>query len=718
MHSNKPPAHVCQKPVSLSNQKPVSLSNPKPVSLSTLKGIGPAMANKLNAIGISSAMDLLFHLPLRYQDRTKVQAIGSIRSGYSAVVEGEIRACDIVFGKRRSLLCKIQDGTGVMTLRFFHFSAAQKKGLVVGQMIRCFGEASLVRGGIELIHPEYQLILPNQPLPTAEYLTAVYPSTDGISQVRWRNYIKAAFEVLDETSIPNLLTSKHLALLDNKSFTDLYSTLKLLHFPPPTIDLALFSEGMHPLQRRLSFEELVAQRISHLILRKNSLQESAIAVSEDSRLEQQFLNQLPFNLTAAQEKVLTEIKGDITRPCPMLRLLQGDVGSGKTIVAALAALQFIQQGQQVVLMAPTEILAEQHLYTFQEWFSELSISVNLLVSKLPAAEKRQRLADIASGATQLVIGTHALIQDKVAYQDLGFIIIDEQHRFGVDQRRALKNKRNDLHSVHQLVMTATPIPRTLAMTFYADLDYSVIDELPPGRTPIETVALSNDKRLDVIERVSNACQQGRQVYWICTLIEDSETLQCQAAETTASELAALLPNVNVGLVHGRLKSPEKQTVMSHFNSGDIQLLVATTVVEVGVNVPNASLMIIENPERLGLSQLHQLRGRVGRGSIKSHCVLMYQKPLSKNGKQRIEIMRMTNDGFKLAEKDLQMRGPGQVLGTQQSGAAVFRIADLERDADMIDAVVQASNSLCNSSPDVADALIKRWCPLAVNYIDV
>ena len=710
MHSNKPPAHV--------SQKPVSLSNPEPVSLSTLKGIGPAMANKLNAIGISSAMDLLFHLPLRYQDRTKVQAIGSIRSGYSAVVEGEIRACDIVFGKRRSLLCKIQDGTGVMTLRFFHFSAAQKKGLVVGQMIRCFGEASLVRGGIELIHPEYQLILPNQPLPTAEYLTAVYPSTDGISQVRWRNYIKAAFEVLDETSIPNLLSSKHLALFDNKSFTDLYSTLKLLHFPPPTIDLALFSEGMHPLQRRLAFEELVAQRISHLILRKNSLQESAIAVSEDSRLEQQFLNQLPFNLTAAQEKVLTEIKGDISRPCPMLRLLQGDVGSGKTIVAALAALQFIQQGQQVVLMAPTEILAEQHLYTFQEWFSELSISVNLLVSKLPAAEKRQRLADIASGVTQLVIGTHALIQDKVAYQDLGFIIIDEQHRFGVDQRRALKNKRNDLHSVHQLVMTATPIPRTLAMTFYADLDYSVIDELPPGRTPIETVALSNDKRLDVIESVSNACQQGRQVYWICTLIEDSETLQCQAAETTASELAALLPNVNVGLVHGRLKGPEKQTVMSHFNSGDIQLLVATTVVEVGVNVPNASLMIIENPEGLGLSQLHQLRGRVGRGSIKSHCVLMYQKPLSKNGKQRIEIMRMTNDGFKLAEKDLQMRGPGQVLGTQQSGAAVFRIADLERDADMIDAVVQASNSLCNSSPDVADGLIKRWCPLAVNYIDV
>ena len=699
------------------------LTPTKMVSLSALKGIGPAIANKLNALGISSAMDLLFHLPLRYQDRTKVQPIGSIRNGYSAVVEGEIRACDIVFGKRRSLLCKIQDGTGVMTLRFFHFSAAQKKGLVPGQMIRCYGEVSLVRGGIELIHPEYQLIIPGQPLPTAEHLTAVYPSTDGISQVRWRNYIKAAFEALDKNSIPNLLSDKHLSLFNNKkfdnnNFTDLYSTLKLLHFPPPTIDLELFSEGMHPLQRRLAFEELVAQRISHLILRKDSLQESAIAINDNSHLEKQFLSLLPFQLTAAQIRVLTEIKGDITRPSPMLRLLQGDVGSGKTIVAALAALQFIQQGQQVVLMAPTEILAEQHLTTFKEWLNPLSISVNLLVSKLPAAEKRQRLADIASGETQLVIGTHALIQDQVVYHDLGFIIIDEQHRFGVEQRRTLKNKRADIHSVHQLVMTATPIPRTLAMTFYADLDYSVIDELPPGRTPIETVALSNDKRLEVIERVSNACQQGRQVYWICTLIEDSETLQCQAAETTASELAALLPDVNVGLVHGRLKSPQKQAVMSHFNSGDIQLLVATTVVEVGVNVPNASLMIIENPERLGLSQLHQLRGRVGRGSIKSHCVLLYQKPLSKNGKQRIDIMRMTNDGFKLAEKDLQMRGPGQVLGTQQSGAAIFRIADLERDADMIDAVVQASNTICNSDPDVANALIKRWCPLATNYIDV
>ena len=698
------------------------LTPTKMVSLSALKGIGPAIANKLNALGISSAMDLLFHLPLRYQDRTKVQPIGSIRNGYSAVVEGEIRACDIVFGKRRSLLCKIQDGTGVMTLRFFHFSAAQKKGLVPGQMIRCYGEVSLVRGGIELIHPEYQLIIPGQPLPTAEHLTAVYPSTDGISQVRWRNYIKAAFEALDKNSIPNLLSNKHLSLFNNNkfdnNFTDLYSTLKLLHFPPPTIDLELFSEGMHPLQRRLAFEELVAQRISHLILRKDSLQESAIAINDNSHLEKQFLSLLPFQLTAAQIRVLTEIKGDITRPSPMLRLLQGDVGSGKTIVAALAALQFIQQGQQVVLMAPTEILAEQHLTTFKEWLNPLSISVNLLVSKLPAAEKRQRLADIASGETQLVIGTHALIQDQVIYHDLGFIIIDEQHRFGVEQRRTLKNKRADIHSVHQLVMTATPIPRTLAMTFYADLDYSVIDELPPGRTPIETVALSNDKRLEVIERVSNACQQGRQVYWICTLIEDSETLQCQAAETTASELAALLPDVNVGLVHGRLKSPQKQAVMSHFNSGDIQLLVATTVVEVGVNVPNASLMIIENPERLGLSQLHQLRGRVGRGSIKSHCVLLYQKPLSKNGKQRIDIMRMTNDGFKLAEKDLQMRGPGQVLGTQQSGAAIFRIADLERDADMIDAVVQASNAICNGDPDVANALIKRWCPLATNYIDV
>ena len=692
--------------------------NASTVKLSQLKGIGPAIASKLNAIGIESAMDLLFHLPLRYQDRTCIQPIGSLQNGVSAVIEAEIRACDIVFGKRRSLLCKIQDGTGVITLRFFHFSAAQKQRLVTGQTLRCYGEVTLGRGGLEIIHPEYQLIAPGQPLPSADYLTAIYPSIDGISQTRWRNYIKAAFAHLQPQQVPNLLAREFLPADQQSNDDDIYSTLKLLHFPTPDVDIAALSEGLHPLQRRLAFEELVAQRISHLLLRSQSRQEQALAVSDAPQLEAKFLQQLAFTLTAAQQKVLAEIKRDIANTQPMMRLLQGDVGSGKTIVAALAALPFFAQGQQVMLMAPTEILAEQHQQTFCQWFSPLSIEVTLLVSKLPAAEKRTRLESIATGHSQLIIGTHALIQDLVRYHNPGLIIIDEQHRFGVDQRRALKDKREDDLNIHQLVMTATPIPRTLAMTFYADLDYSVIDELPPGRTPVETIALSNDKREEIIARVNHACIEGRQVYWICTLIEESESLQCQAAESTADELAKLLPGINIGLVHGRLKPAQKNTVMSHFSHGDIQLLVATTVVEVGVNVPNASLMIIENPERLGLSQLHQLRGRVGRGNIKSHCVLMYQKPLSKNGRQRIEIMRSTNDGFKLAEQDLHMRGPGQVLGTRQSGAALFRLADLERDADLIEAVVVASDTISNSELNTADALIQRWCPLAKNYINV
>ena len=481
---------------------------------------------------------------------------------------------------------------------------------------------------------------------------------------------------------------------------------------------SLISTGMHPLQRQLAFEELVAQRLSHLLLRKNNLTTPAIAIESNATLEENFLSGLTFTLTDAQQRVLQQIKNDIAKPQPMMRLLQGDVGSGKTIVAATAALQFISQHQQVVIMAPTEILAEQHLETFTAWFANLNISTGLLVSKMPAAEKRQCLASIANGEMLIIIGTHALIQEQVNYQNLGLIVIDEQHRFGVDQRRKLKDKRLDRFGVHQLVMTATPIPRTLAMTFYADLDYSVIDELPPGRSPIETVALSNDRRSAVIDRVNNACQHGRQVYWVCTLIEESEQLDCQAAETTANELASLLPNITIGLIHGRLKPAQKQIIMQHFNAGDIQLLVSTTVVEVGVNVPNASLMIIENPERLGLSQLHQLRGRVGRGEIQSHCVLMYQKPLSKNGKQRIDIMRATNDGFVLAQKDLEMRGPGQVLGTRQSGASLFKMADLERDSDLIPDVVAYSDKLIDQNPTIAKKLIRRWCPLASNYIDV
>lgn len=695
-----------------------SEKNAHSIALSQLKGIGPVMANKLATLGMQSIMDLLFHLPLRYQDRTRVMPIGSLQNGESVVIEGEIRACDIVFGKRRSLLCKVQDGSGVMTLRFFHFSAAQKQRLVAGEFIRCFGDVSLGRGGLEIIHPEYQFIDSGAPLPGAEYLTAIYPSVDGIHQARWRNYIKAAFEHLQPQQVPELLPKTLLPESLQAASEDIYSTLRQLHFPSPDINIDALSQGLHPLQRRLAFEELVAQRLSHLLLRRERILEQAQAITTSQTLERKFLDRLDFQLTNAQQKVLEQIKKDTATETPMLRLLQGDVGSGKTVVAAMSALPFFEQGKQIAIMAPTEILAEQHYQTFTQWFAPLDIDVTLLVSKLPAAEKRNRLESISDGRAQCIIGTHALIQDDVTFFDPGLIIIDEQHRFGVDQRRALKNKGKDGLAVHQLVMTATPIPRTLAMTFYADLDYSVIDELPPGRTPVETVALGNDRRQQVIERVYQACREGKQVYWICTLIEESETLQCQAAESTATELAQLLPDISIGLVHGRLKPEQKHTVMQHFSQANIQLLVATTVIEVGVNVPNASLMIIENPERLGLSQLHQLRGRVGRGDIKSHCVLLYQKPLSKNGRQRIDIMRSTTDGFKLAEQDLRMRGPGQVLGTRQSGAAIFRLADLERDTDLIEAVVHASDSIAENDLKRANALIQRWCPLAANYIDV
>ena len=693
-------------------------ASPAPIPLSKIKGIGPAIASKLNALGIVSAIDLLFYLPLRYQDRTNVQAIGSLQSGQSAVIEGEVSACNIVFGKRRSLVCKVKDHSGILTLRFFHFSASQKNQMINGQMLRCFGEVNINRGSTEMIHPEYQRINAGDPLPNAAHLTAIYPTIDGISQTRWRNYIEGAFNATNTESIESLIDTQNIDSIKQSLATDLYGSLKILHYPPSTINLVLISTGMHPLQRQLAFEELVAQRLSHLLLRKASVTIPALAIKSNTDIEKKFLAGLPFTLTEAQQRVLQEIKTDISKSQPMMRLLQGDVGSGKTIVAAIAALHFIHQQQQIVIMAPTEILAEQHLETFTNWFADSNINVDLLVSKIPAAEKRRRLASIANGEVQIVVGTHALIQEQVNYLNLGLIVIDEQHRFGVDQRRKLKNKRTDHLGVHQLVMTATPIPRTLAMTFYADLDYSVIDELPPGRSPIETVAIGNDRRTEIINRVNHACQQGRQVYWVCTLIEESEQLDCQAAETTANQLASYLPTISIGLIHGRLKPAQKKEIMRHFNSGDIQLLVSTTVVEVGVNVPNASLMIIENPERLGLSQLHQLRGRVGRGEIQSHCVLMYQKPLSKKGKQRIDIMRATNDGFILAQKDLEMRGPGQVLGTRQSGASLFKMADLERDSDLIPDVVTYSDTVIEQSPAVADKLIQRWCPLARNYIDV
>ena len=697
------------------------MSNNIPLHLQSIKhiqGIGPTIEDKLFSMGIKTVYDILFHLPIRYQDRSKVQPIGSIKKDHFVVIEGEIRVSDIIFNKRRNLLCKIQDQTGTITLRFFNFNKTQKNSFRPGIYIRCFGKTSISRGGLEMIHPEYEFINKDSLYKDSEYLTAIYSTTEGLSQKRWRKFISSAFELIKQDEIPELLTKEHLSKIKNNVTTDIYKTLKLLHYPPVNTDCLKIIEGNHPYQRRLAFEELISQRLSFRILKNKLIQSSVNDLYYCENLEREFIKNLPFSLTKSQYKVLQELKSDLNKKTPMLRLLQGDVGSGKTVIGALLAIQCIKNKKQVALMAPTEILAEQHLNTFLLFFEKYNVSACLLTSKVNKRDKKTILNNLSSGKIDIVIGTHAIIQDSVKFSDLGLVIIDEQHRFGVEQRRILKNKTKNKKSVHQLIMTATPIPRTLAMTFYADLDYSIIDELPPGRKEINTIIVSNDRRKEVIDRIKNACNEGKQVYWICTLVEESETLQCQAAESTAEILSKNLTDINVGLVHGRLKSDEKTQIMSLFKSGDIQLLVATTVVEVGVDVPNASLIVIENPERLGLSQLHQLRGRVGRGEIQSHCVLMYQKPISKNAKERLTAMRETNDGFLLAEKDLALRGAGEMLGTKQSGEKQFRIANLERDMDMIDGVVHVSEIILNEDLNKANELISRWCPLAENYIDV
>ena len=697
------------------------MSNNIPLHLQSIKhiqGIGPTIEDKLFSMGIKTVYDILFHLPIRYQDRSKVQPIGSIKKDHFVVIEGEIRVSDIIFNKRRNLLCKIQDQTGTITLRFFNFNKTQKNSFRPGIYIRCFGKTSISRGGLEMIHPEYEFINKDSLYKDSEYLTAIYSTTEGLSQKRWRKFISSAFELIKQDEIPELLTKEHLSKIKNNVTTDIYKTLKLLHYPPVNTDCLKIIEGNHPYQRRLAFEELISQRLSFRILKNKLIQSSVNDLYYCENLEREFIKNLPFSLTKSQYKVLQELKSDLNKKTPMLRLLQGDVGSGKTVIGALLAIQCIKNKKQVALMAPTEILAEQHLNTFLLFFEKYNVNACLLTSKVNKRDKETILNNLSSGKIDIVIGTHAIIQDSVKFSDLGLVIIDEQHRFGVEQRRILKNKTKNKKSVHQLIMTATPIPRTLAMTFYADLDYSIIDELPPGRKEINTIIVSNDRRKEVIDRIKNACNEGKQVYWICTLVEESETLQCQAAESTAEILSKNLTDINIGLVHGRLKSDEKTQIMSLFKSGDIQLLVATTVVEVGVDVPNASLIVIENPERLGLSQLHQLRGRVGRGEIQSHCVLMYQKPISKNAKERLTAMRETNDGFLLAEKDLALRGAGEMLGTKQSGEKQFRIANLERDMDMIDGVVHVSEIILNEDLNKANELISRWCPLAENYIDV
>lgn len=683
-------------------QEPLSLDQ---IPVTQIKGVGSVLAGKLVKIGLNTIQDILFHLPLRYLDRTRVTPIGALQPGIDVVIEGEVRASDLVFGKRRSLLCKLQDHTGTVSLRFYHFNKAQQQNLSAGARIRVLGEVRRGASGLEFYHPEYEFLDEDKNQELQECLTPIYPATEGLTQTRLRILAIQALSWLDKNPLREYLPEN----LRAKNQSTLADAIRFLHQPPAAANSPLLQDGKHPHQQRLAYEELLAHHLSLLLLRREHQAEAAPAFLLNQQLHQTFLSQLPFKPTQAQQRVFEEISQDLQKNIPMLRLVQGDVGSGKTLVAAMSALIAIANGYQVAIMAPTEILAEQHKTNFTQWMQHLSLSVGWLTGRLGAKEKREQLAAIAEGKAQLIVGTHALFQDSVNFFNLGLVIIDEQHRFGVHQRLSLRDKGNQGKTrPHQLIMTATPIPRTLAMSAYADLDISVIDQLPPGRTPITTVTISDQRRADVIERVQHACAEGRQVYWVCTLIEESEQLEAQAAEVTATQLAESLSSIKVGLIHGRLKPAEKDAVMNAFKSGEIQLLVATTVIEVGVDVPNASLMIIENPERLGLAQLHQLRGRVGRGSVASHCVLLYASPLSQHSKARLQVMRESSDGFYIAEQDLLLRGPGEVLGTRQTGEMQFKIADLQRDSDLLEKVRDTAQQLLIQYPENCLPLMDRW----------
>ncbi|MDW0360985.1 ATP-dependent DNA helicase RecG [Halomonas venusta] len=674
--------------------------------VSSLKGVGEALALKLARLGIDCVSDLLFHLPLRYQDRTRLTPIGLLRAGSEAVIEGEVTACDVVKGRRRSLLVRVRDESGILSLRFFHFSPAQQQQMRPGVTVRAFGEARAGATGLEIYHPEYRLS-GGIDTPVEEYFTPIYPTTEGLHQTRLRALTQQALTLLQRSPelLPDVIPD---ALRQRFRLPGLHASLQLLHQPPPDVDIEQLAHGHHPATRRLALEELLAHQLSLREVRLRIQADGAPSLPSGRSLQTRFLAQLPFALTGAQRRVLEEISLDLARPAPMLRLVQGDVGSGKTVVAAMAALSALAGNCQAAMMAPTEILAEQHYRAFKAWFEPLGIEVAWLAGKLKGKARLDAKAAIADGRARMVVGTHALFQSDVHFQCLGLAIIDEQHRFGVHQRLALREKGEAGGlTPHQLIMTATPIPRTLAMSAYADLDVSVIDELPPGRTPVKTVVVSDERRPEVVERIRNACSDGRQAYWVCTLIEESEVLQCQAAEVTRDELTQALPELAIGLIHGRMKASEKVAVMEAFKTGELDLLVATTVIEVGVDVPNASLMIIENPERLGLSQLHQLRGRVGRGSTESFCVLLYHPPLSKSSRERLGVMRETTDGFRIAEKDLEIRGPGEVLGTRQTGLAQMKIADLERDADQLERVTALAQAL-QGNAEVTAVLVRRW----------
>jgi len=668
----------------------------------SLKGIGPALADKLAKIDVHTLQDVLFHLPFRYEDRTRITPIATAIPGKTVVLEGEIIACDIAFGRRRSLLAYLQDSTGRIALRFFHFTKAQQNNLASGLSIRCFGEVRRGATGLEIYHPEYSQTADTE-LPN--HFTPVYPSTEGISQHRYRNIVSQVLDLMKSGDLLIELLGGTETLYD----MDINDALSLVHNPPQNVDMDALLTGQHAAQKRLAFEELLAHQTSLRLVREEINKLEAPGFQSPADDYRALIVSLGYELTGAQHRVAREIANDLARTSPTLRLVQGDVGSGKTVIAALSAVHAHENGYQSVLMAPTEILAEQHFVNLSSWLAPLGITTAWLSGKVKGKKRSEELNFIANGDARVVIGTHALFQKDVHFRNLGLVIIDEQHRFGVHQRMALREKGNiNSFMPHQLIMTATPIPRTLTMSMYADMDCSIIDELPPGRSPVTTNVLPDTRRRDVIARVESACISGAQAYWVCTLVEESEMVQCQAAEATAADLSAELKGLNVGLIHGRLSAAIKVGTMNQFKAGEIDLLVATTVIEVGVDVPNASLMVIENSERLGLAQLHQLRGRIGRGKAQSHCLLLYHPPLGETSKHRLNVLRESNDGFLIAEQDLKIRGPGELFGSRQSGSLQFKIADIVRDRHMHNDITRIAKQLLIDDPGTARAIIERW----------
>jgi ATP-dependent DNA helicase RecG len=680
--------------------------------ITAMRGVGEKVAECLERLGVTQVQDLLFVLPLRYEDRTQVIPLGQLQHGMRCAVEGEVQLTDVVYRRRRSMLCRISDGSGFLTLRFFYFSAAQQNALARGTRIRCFGEVRRGPLGLEIVHPEYRR-QHDAEAALEETLTPIYPGTEGLAQGKMRALVNEALREFDRAAVRDWIPPEVLEPLGLPSLKD---ALTYVHNPPREAQIAELSAGKHPAQRRLAFEELLAHHLSLRLLKQAARTEPAWPLEDAEKLGTRFIESLPFALTKAQARAFSEVDADLHQNQPTVRLIQGDVGCGKTVVAAAAAARAAGSGMQAVLMAPTELLAEQHYQSFRRWFDRLNVTVALVSGSQPARERKSALETLASGEVRIAVGTHALFQEGIDFAQLALIIVDEQHRFGVQQRLRLQEKgRKHGRFPHQLIMTATPIPRTLAMTAYADLDISVIDELPPGRTPVKTVVVPEERREEVVARIFRACRDGRQVYWVCPLIEESDELRSQAAEETAAALAEALPDVRVGIVHGRMPPTKKDEAMLAFKAGRIQLLVATTVIEVGVDVANATLMVIENAERMGLAQLHQLRGRVGRGAEASTCVLLYRSPLSELARERLRVIRETNDGFEIARRDLELRGPGELLGTRQTGLAQLRVADLMRDVDLLPRVQQAAELMLSAYRDNIAPLAARWVGTGERY---